>query len=75
MDQNFRRYLVRSGMRRARLEGIRIGRPALDLDREGIFRDRRCGRSIGQIAREHSISRTTVHRVLSQAGTPVPKGL
>jgi DNA invertase Pin-like site-specific DNA recombinase len=55
---------VRSGMRRARLEGRHIGRPLLDLDREGILRDRQCGRSIGQIAREHRISRTTVHRVL-----------
>ena len=69
---------VRSGMRRARLEGIHIGRPALDLDREGILRDRQCGRSIGQIAREHCISRTTVHRVLhprNHAATAVPKGV
>ena len=66
---------VRAGMRRARLEGTRIGRPSLDLDREGILRDRQHGRSLGQIAREHRISRTTVHRVLSQAEAAVPKGL
>jgi len=69
---------VKSGMRRARLEGRHIGRPALDVDREGIFRDHRCGRSIGQIAKEHRISRTTVHRVLhpqNPAQAAVPKGV
>jgi DNA invertase Pin-like site-specific DNA recombinase len=57
---------VRAGMRRARLEGRHIGRPALDLDREAIIRDRRHGDSLGTIARNHRISRTTVHRVLSE---------
>ena len=55
---------VRSGMRRARLEGRPIGRPALALDREAIVKDRRHGDSLGTIARNHSVSRTTVHRVL-----------
>ena len=57
---------VRAGMRRARLEGRHIGRPALDLDRDAILRDRRHGDSIGTIARNHGVSRTTVHRVLSE---------
>ena len=57
---------VRSGMRRARLEGRHIGRPALDLDREAILRDRQHGASLGTIARNHGASRTTVHRVLSE---------
>jgi DNA invertase Pin-like site-specific DNA recombinase len=55
---------VRAGMRRARLEGRPIGRPALVLDREAILGDRRRGQSLGQIARTHCISRATVHRVL-----------
>lgn len=66
LERNLIVERVRAGMRRARLEGRHIGRPALQLDREGILRDRRCGRSIGQIAKEHSISRTTVHRVLHE---------
>ena len=57
---------VRAGMRRARLEGRHIGRPSLELDREAICRDRQHGHSLGQIAREHCISRTTVHRVLHE---------
>jgi DNA invertase Pin-like site-specific DNA recombinase len=57
---------VRAGMRRARLEGRQIGRPALALDREAIVKDRQHGDSLGTIARNHSVSRTTVHRVLRE---------
>src|SRR5664279_4345858 len=49
---------VRAGMRRAKLEGRSIGRPALALDREAIVRDRGHGDSLGTIARNHSVSRT-----------------
>jgi DNA invertase Pin-like site-specific DNA recombinase len=62
---------VRAGMRRARLEGQRIGRRPLDLDREAIFRDRARGLSFGEIAKIHRASRTTIRRVLSG----VPKGV
>jgi DNA invertase Pin-like site-specific DNA recombinase len=65
LERNLIVERVRAGMRRARLEGRQIGRPALALDREAILRDRRHGDSLGTIARNHSISRTTVHRVLS----------
>ena len=51
-------------MRRARLEGRRIGRRPLDLDREAIVRDRQGGQSLGQLARTYRVSRTTIHRVL-----------
>ena len=62
---------VRAGMRRARLEGQRIGRPRIRVDEQQIVRDRARGMSLGEIAKAHSISRTTVRRVL--AGS-VPKG-
>jgi DNA invertase Pin-like site-specific DNA recombinase len=55
---------VRAGMRRARLDGRHIGRRPLELDREAILSDHRCGHSLSQIAKIHRISRTTVHRVL-----------
>ena len=61
---------VRSGMRRARLEGQHIGRPALDLDRQAIVRDRQHGQSMGQIARAHRISRATLHRVIHEQEPP-----
>jgi DNA invertase Pin-like site-specific DNA recombinase len=60
---------VRAGMRRARLEGTRIGRRPLDLDRAAIVRDRQHGQSLGQIARSHCASRATIHRII-QADMP-----
>jgi DNA invertase Pin-like site-specific DNA recombinase len=66
LERNLIVERVRAGMRRARLEGRHIGRPALDLDRDAIVRDRHHGDSLGTIARNHGISRTTVHRVLSE---------
>ncbi len=66
LERNLIVERVKSGMRRARLEGRSIGRPALVLDREAILTDRRRGQSLSQIARAHRISRTTVHRVLHE---------
>jgi DNA invertase Pin-like site-specific DNA recombinase len=43
---------VRAGMRRAKLEGRSIGRHPLELDRQGICRDREQGRSLRQIAKQ-----------------------
>jgi DNA invertase Pin-like site-specific DNA recombinase len=57
---------VRAGMRRARLEGRHIGRPALDLDRAAILRHRVHGQSLGQIAKTFQVSRATVARVLRE---------
>jgi DNA invertase Pin-like site-specific DNA recombinase len=64
LERNLIVERVRAGMRRARLEGRPIGRPALNLDREAILTDRRRGQSIGQIAKTHRISRATAHRVI-----------
>ncbi len=64
LERNLIVERVKSGMRRARLEGRQIGRKPLELDREAIFLDRRRGQSLAQIARTHRISRATVHRVL-----------
>ena len=55
---------VRAGMRRARLEGQRLGRPPLKVDREGLLRDRSRGHSLSQLAKIYGISRASVVRVL-----------
>ena len=55
---------VRAGMRRARLDGTRIGRAPLVLDSLAIQQDRQRGQSIRQIAKDHRISTATVQRVL-----------
>jgi hypothetical protein len=54
-------------MRRARLEGRRIGRTPLDLDRPAILRDRQRGISLTQIAKTHCTSRATVSRIIREA--------
>ena len=58
---------VRSGMRRAKLEGRHIGRKPLDVDRAAVLRHRAHGQSLSQIAKTFQISRTTVGRLLKQA--------
>ena len=64
LERNLIVERMRAGMRRARLEGRRIGRPSLELDRDAILCDRRRGLSLRQIAKAHRISRATVHRVI-----------
>jgi DNA invertase Pin-like site-specific DNA recombinase len=66
---------VRAGMRRAKLEGRHIGRKALELDRAAILRDRQQGHSLGQLAKSHRVSRTTIHRVLGEQIPAVTKGV
>ena len=55
---------VKSGMRRAKLEGRQIGRSRLDIDREQVILDRRSGMSLTQVAKKHCISRASVCRLM-----------
>jgi DNA invertase Pin-like site-specific DNA recombinase len=57
---------VKSGMRRAKLEGRRIGRARLDVDREQVVQDRRSGLSLTTVAKRHSISRASVCRLMKE---------
>ena len=66
---------VRAGMRRAKLEGRHTGRKALVLDRAAILSGRQNGQSLGQLAKSHLVSRTTIHRVLGEQIPAVTKGL
>jgi DNA invertase Pin-like site-specific DNA recombinase len=58
---------VKSGMRRARLEGRQIGRARLDVDRGQVLLDRRSGMSLTQVAKKHNISRASVCRLMKEA--------
>jgi DNA invertase Pin-like site-specific DNA recombinase len=58
---------IRAGMRRAKLEGQRLGRAPLDVDREAIVRDRLSGMSLTQTAKRHRVSRATVVRLVKAA--------
>jgi DNA invertase Pin-like site-specific DNA recombinase len=62
---------VKSGMRRAKLEGRQIGRARLDIDRGQIVIDRRSGMSLTLVARKHSISRASVCRLMKEANRVV----
>jgi DNA invertase Pin-like site-specific DNA recombinase len=58
---------VKAGMRRAKLEGRRIGRAPLEIDRQQLIQDRRCGMSLTQVAKKHRISRASVCRLMKEA--------
>ncbi len=65
---------VKAGMRRAKLEGRRIGRAPLQVDRVALLRDRQQGLSLNQLARAYKISKASVCRVLNEAKAPVSIG-
>jgi len=71
LERNLIIERVRAGMRRARLEGQRIGRPRLEIDRQALRRDRAQGHSLSELAKLHRISKTSVIRCLQQ---PSPTG-
>jgi DNA invertase Pin-like site-specific DNA recombinase len=60
---------VKSGMRRAKLEGRQIGRSRLDVNREQVVQDRRSGLSLTQVAKRHNISRASVCRLMKGANS------
>ena len=75
LERNLIVERVRSGMRRAKLEGIRIGRAPLDVDRGAVLRDRDRGMSLTEIAKAHRISRASVSKILKAARDASHKGL
>jgi DNA invertase Pin-like site-specific DNA recombinase len=58
---------VKAGMRRAKLEGRRIGRAPLNVDRAAIVRDRLAGLSLTEVAKRHRVSRATVCRFVNES--------
>ena len=66
LERNLIIERVKAGMRRARLEGQRIGRPRLEIDRQALRRDRAQGHSLSELAKLHRISKASVIRFLQQ---------
>jgi len=58
---------LRAGMRRAKLEGRRIGRTPLDVDHAALVRDRLSGMSLTIVAKKHGLSRASVVRFAREA--------
>jgi DNA invertase Pin-like site-specific DNA recombinase len=66
---------VKAGMRRAKLEGRRIGRTPLNVDRAAIVQDRLAGLSLTGVAKKHRVSRATVCRLVNETSTAKKTGV
>jgi DNA invertase Pin-like site-specific DNA recombinase len=64
LERNLIVERVRAGIRRARLEGRRIGRAPLNVDREAILRDRARGMSLNELAKAHRCSKASICRIV-----------
>jgi DNA invertase Pin-like site-specific DNA recombinase len=60
---------VKAGMRRAKLDGRRIGRAPLDVDHAELVKDRLAGMSLTNVANKHGLSRASVVRFVHLART------
>jgi len=58
---------IRAGMRRARMEGQRLGRAPLDINHDALVRDRLAGMSLTNVARKYGVSRASVVRFVKEA--------
>src|ERR1019366_326795 len=58
---------IRAGMRRAKLEGQRLGRAPLDIDHAALVRDRLAGGSLTIVAKKYGVSRASVVRFVREA--------
>jgi DNA invertase Pin-like site-specific DNA recombinase len=64
LERNLIIERLRAGLRRARLEGQRLGSKPIEIDRAALIRDRARGLSLAQLAKAYKISRTSVARAL-----------
>jgi DNA invertase Pin-like site-specific DNA recombinase len=58
---------IRAGMRRAKLEGQRLGRAPLDIDHDALVHDRLAGMSLTIVAKKYGVSRASVVRFVREA--------
>lgn len=61
------RERVLAGMRRAKLDGVRIGRAPMSIDRAAIVRDRLSGMSLTAVSRKWGISRSLVCKLVKRS--------
>jgi DNA invertase Pin-like site-specific DNA recombinase len=67
LERNLIVERIKAGMRRARMEGRRLGRAPLDIDRDALVRDRVSGLSLTETAKRYRVSRATVVRLVREA--------
>jgi DNA invertase Pin-like site-specific DNA recombinase len=61
------RERVLAGMRRAKLDGVRIGRAPMNLDRAAIVRDRLSGMTLTAVSKKWGISRSLVCKLVNRS--------
>jgi DNA invertase Pin-like site-specific DNA recombinase len=67
LESDLIRERVLAGMRRAKLDGVRIGRAPMNLDRAAIVRDRVGGMTLTAVAKKWGISRSLVCKLVKRS--------
>jgi DNA invertase Pin-like site-specific DNA recombinase len=67
LESDLIRERVLAGMRRAKLDGVRIGRAPMNLDRAAIVRDRIGGMTLTAVAKKWGISRSLVCKLVKRS--------
>jgi DNA invertase Pin-like site-specific DNA recombinase len=67
LEADLIRERVLAGMRRAKLDGVRIGRAPMNIDRAAIVRDRLSGMTLTSVARKWGISRSLVCKLVRRS--------
>src|SRR5271168_5300228 len=67
LESGLIRERVLAGMRRAKLDGVRIGRAPMNLDRAAVVRDRIGGVTLAAVAETWGISRSLVCKLVKKS--------
>ncbi len=67
LEADLIRERVLAGMRRAKLDGVRIGRAPMNIDRAAIVRDRIGGMTLTAVSKKWGISRSLVCKLVKRS--------
>jgi DNA invertase Pin-like site-specific DNA recombinase len=67
LESDLIRERVLAGMRRAKLDGVRIGRAPMNIDRAAIVRDRIGGMTLTAVAKKWGVSRSLVCKLVNRS--------
>jgi DNA invertase Pin-like site-specific DNA recombinase len=67
LESDLIRERVKMGMHRARLDGVRIGRAPMNVDRAAIVRDRLTGMTLTAVSKKWGVSRSLVCKLVNRA--------
>ena len=67
LEADLIRERVLAGMRRAKLDGVRIGRAPMIVDRAAIVRDRLSGMTLTAVSKKWGVSRSLVCKLVNRA--------